>query len=64
MIYVPNSDTINTNKQNVFIPMTSRDENSVPASIFPAIYDLQSLNGLINRSMQGFPWTTGVESFW
>ena len=64
---------------NSFIPMTSRDWNSLPPSVFPVTYNLQSFKILIHRYLwlrpirwnlflfsryRGLPRTTDVVPFW
>ena len=40
---------------NSFIPMTSRDWNSLPATVFPATYNLQLFKTRIHRHLQLLP---------
>ena len=40
---------------NSFIPMTSRDWNSLPATVFPATYNLQMFKTRIHRHLQPLP---------
>ena len=40
---------------NSFIPMTSRDWNSLPATVFPATYNLQLFKPCIHRHLQPLP---------
>ena len=40
---------------NSFVPMTSRDWNSLPATVFPATYNLQLFKTRIHRHLQLLP---------
>ena len=46
-----------TSFANTFVPMTSRNWNSLPASIFPSTYNLQTLKTRVHKHLRLHPLT-------
>ena len=47
----------NTSFANTFLPMTSRNWNSLPASIFPSTYNLQTFKTRVHKHLRLHPLT-------